>query len=235
MLLYLNLELQWPRSFSTSVWMEGSQGASLPRNLGRLRGFSFSILNCNDQRASLPRSEWKVTKGFSTLEPRVSTTKDQNLGLDFKWWERCYSTILRCMIFLSLFSLTWTSFSKGKIFDFYEVLWKFFIIHFFEICSWRFVLWKFVQEIYSLNICSWRFFLSWRYVHGDFSFHEDMFMEIFPLKISSGDFSRFEDLFRRYFLSWRCVHWDLSIEDLFRRFFLYEDVFMEIYPLKIEV
>ena len=61
---------------------------------------------------------------------------------------------------------------------------------FFEICSWRFFLWRFVQEI--------------------FHFHEEMFVEICP----------FENLFRRFFLLWRCVHGDLSIEDLFKRFFL---------------
>ena len=63
---------------------------------------------------------------------------------------------------------------------------------FFEICSWRFVLRKFGQEIYPLNICSWRFFLLKIYLGdfslfedflGDISFHEDVFMEICPLKI----------------------------------------------------
>ena len=33
------------------------QGAFLPRNLGLLKGFSISILNCDDQRVSLPQSE----------------------------------------------------------------------------------------------------------------------------------------------------------------------------------
>ena len=66
-LLYLYLELWRLRGFSTSIWMEGNQGASLPQNLGRLRGFSIFILNCDNQGASLPRSEWKVTKGLFYL------------------------------------------------------------------------------------------------------------------------------------------------------------------------
>ena len=63
-LLYLNLELHWPRGFFTSIWKEGNQGASVPWNLGRLRGFSISNLNCYDQGDSLPWFEWKVTKGL---------------------------------------------------------------------------------------------------------------------------------------------------------------------------
>ena len=51
---YLNLELWWPRGFSTLIWMGGNQEASLSWNLGRLRSSSMSILNCDDQGASLP-------------------------------------------------------------------------------------------------------------------------------------------------------------------------------------
>ena len=53
-LLYLNLELWQPRGFSTLICIEGNQKTSLSWNLGRLSRFSISILNCDDQRASLP-------------------------------------------------------------------------------------------------------------------------------------------------------------------------------------
>ena len=89
-------EWRWPRGFSTSIWMEGNQGAFLPQNLGRLRGFSILILNCNDQGASLPRSEWKVTKGLLYLgtwdnwEASLSQSlngKDQGASLPRSEWK----------------------------------------------------------------------------------------------------------------------------------------------------
>ena len=40
------------------------RGASLPWNLVQLKGFFIPILNFDDHRVSLPRSEWKVTKGL---------------------------------------------------------------------------------------------------------------------------------------------------------------------------
>ena len=76
----------------------------------------------------------------------------------------------------------------------------------------RFILWRFVQEIFPLKIYSWYF-----------SFHEDVLM-----KIWSGDFS-FEDLFRRFLLlkmcSWRFVHLRFVHGDL-----SFEDLFMDIFP-----
>ena len=93
----------------------------------------------------------------------------------------------------------------------------------FKICSWRFVHWDLFRRFILLKICST--------IQDIFPF-ENMFMEIYPLKIE-GKFISF----------WRFVHRDLSFwrffqeidifEDLFRRFFLFEDVFMEIYPFKI--
>ena len=39
-----------------------------------------------------------------------------------------------------------------------------------KICSWRFFLWRFIQEIFPfMKMCSWRFVLS-RFVHADLSF-----------------------------------------------------------------
>ena len=137
--------------------------------------------------------------------------------------------------------------------------------------------WRFIQEIFPF---SWRFvhgdlfrrfFLLWRCVHGDLSIEDwsvgdlslfkDLFIEIYPLKIYSGNFSfyswrfihwrlkcrrfvpfrrfvhrdfSFEDLFRRFFLLWRCVHGDLSIEDWSEGdLSLFEDLFMKICHLKI--
>ena len=106
------------------------------------------------------------------------------------------------------------------------------IFPFMKICSWRFFHWRFLQEIFPvLKICL-----------GDISFHEDVFIEICPLKIYSGDFSfmkmcswrfilwrlkcrrfiPFEDLsfknLNKRFIPWKFVHGDLSFEKLNRRF-----------------
>ena len=93
----------------------------------------------------------------------------------------------------------------------------------FKICSWRFVRWDLFRRFILLKICST--------IQDIFPF-ENMFMEIYPLKIEE-----------RFISFWRFVLRDLSFwiffqeidifEDLFRRFFLFEDVFMEIYPFKI--
>ena len=111
-LLYLNLNVGgWSRA-STLIWMlRVDQGASLPRNLGRLKGFfylnlelwrprGFSTLilmkgnqgaslprnlNCVDQRASLP---WFLMKGNQWVSlPRnwIVVTKGL-LYLDL-WWK----------------------------------------------------------------------------------------------------------------------------------------------------
>ena len=62
--------------------MEGNPRVSLPWNLGQLTGFSISILNCDDQGTSLPRSEWKVTsklgmtERFLYLNPELFVTKE---------------------------------------------------------------------------------------------------------------------------------------------------------------
>ena len=70
--------------FSTSIWIEGNQGASLPWNLGRLRAFSILILSCDDQGTSLHRSKWKVTKGFSTSKPK----RLRGIFISiFQWWQ----------------------------------------------------------------------------------------------------------------------------------------------------
>ena len=185
-------------------------------------------------------------------------------ALLFHHFEMCDSSSFS--LFCFVFFKNWISSSKGKTIDFYEVLWEFFIIYFLKfvdgdlsfedwvrrffifmkMCSWRFVIWRYVQEIFPffMRMCSWRFVL-WRFVQEIFPF-EDLFMEIFSIfmKMCSWRFVLwrfieeifiFEDLFRRFFpleiysgdfSFWRFVHGDCS---------LCEDVFTEIYPLKIEV
>ena len=141
-------ELWRPRGFCTSILMEGNQRASLSRNL-----------NYGDQGTSLPRSWWKVTKGllypgtwivatkgllYLDLDgrcPRASLPRNLNYGnqgpsLPRSWWK-----VSKGLLDLKLRNL--------------EL--------FLKICSWRFVLWRFVRR--------------------DLSF-EDLFMEICPLKIS---------------------------------------------------
>ena len=115
--------------------------------------------------------------------------------------------------------------------SFEDLFRRFFIFR--KKCSWRFVLWWFLQGIFPF---------SWRFVHGDFSFEIlnrrfipwRFVQEIFPLKICSW----------RFFLLWRCGHGDLSFENLkLRWFFLlwryvhgnfsFENLFIEIFPLKL--
>ena len=86
-----------------------------------------------------------------------------------------------------------------------------------------FIFLKFVHGDLSFENLSRRFF-PWIFVHGDFSFHEDMFMEIFPfMKICS----------------WRFFHWRF-LQEIFPVLKIclgdisfHEDVFIEICPLKI--
>ena len=70
-----------PKGFSTSIWIKGIKWASLPRNLGWLRVIFISILKCDDQRASLPWFEWKVTDGL----PYLGTWDDWEVSLSQPW------------------------------------------------------------------------------------------------------------------------------------------------------
>ena len=132
----------------------------------------------------------------------------------------CCSMVLRCVIFLSpfyffIFLFGFPLLERKKHWFLWSPL-KIFHHLFFEICSWRFVFWRFFQEI--------------------FHFHKDVFMEICHLKICSGDFSFFIKICSWWFVLWRFVQVIFLIEDLFKRFFLFhEDLFMEICSLKIEV
>ena len=140
--------------------MGGNQEASLSWNLGRLRGFSISILNCDNQRVSLPWSLWKVTKRLLYLGTWGFCLQKTNLGLDFKWWVLCCSTILRCVIFLYFFSLTWISPLEGKHWLILVVHWKSFFFLFFEIWNflWKMIpfvlghLWKFIFSSFKVEL-----------------------------------------------------------------------------------
>ena len=85
-LIYLKIELWWPRGVTTSIWMEGNQEASLPKKMGRLRGFSILILNRDDQGASLPQFKWKVNKGILFLR-NWCDGEAFNLNHEL-WWPR---------------------------------------------------------------------------------------------------------------------------------------------------
>ena len=69
------------KGFSTLIWMEGIKRTSLPWKLGWLRDFSISILIFDDQGTSLPRFEWKVTKGLLYLR----TWDDWEASLSQSW------------------------------------------------------------------------------------------------------------------------------------------------------
>ena len=77
-----------------------------------------------------------------------------------------------------------------------------------KICSWRFVLWRFVQEIFPFEILFRRFFLL-RFVQ------ERRFIWRFFLE--------------RRFILWRFVKEIYHFEDFFRRFILWRFV-QEIFP-----
>ena len=96
---------------------------------------------------------------------------------------------------------------------------------FFEICSGRFAFWRFFQEIFHFREDVFTEICPLKICSGDFSFHEDMFMEISPLKIGLGDFSIHEDVFMEI----------CPLKIYLADFSFYEDVFMEICPLKIEL
>ena len=81
-----------------------------------------------NQETSLSWSEWKVTKRLLYLgNLRQLPTKDQSLRLDFEWLVLCCSTILRCVIFLSLF-LDLNLLFRKETHWFFVVLWIFFFL-----------------------------------------------------------------------------------------------------------
>ena len=111
--------------------------------------------------------------------------KDQNLGLNFKWWVPCCSIILRCVIFLALFSLTWFSFLEWEPWSIFVVLWKFFIIYFLKFVHGDLSFENCFRRFFLLKICSWRLkcrrFIPWKFVHEDLSL-EYLFRRFIPLK-----------------------------------------------------
>ena len=111
--------------------------------------------------------------------------KDQNLGLNFKWWVPCCSIILRCVIFLALFSLTWFSFLEWEPWSIFVVLWKFFIIYFLKFVHGDLSFENCFRRFFLLKICSWRLkcrrFITWKFVHEDLSL-EYLFRRFIPLK-----------------------------------------------------
>ena len=120
--------------FFTSIWMEGNQRASLPWNLGLLRGFSISILNCGDQGASLPRSKWKVIKGLLYLETwddwKASRSQSKNaatkglLYLDMNGVLPCHFVLIcscwnfeHCMTWLEILAWSCCTLGFGAFFN----------------------------------------------------------------------------------------------------------------------
>ena len=116
----------------------------------------------------------------------------------------------------------------SRDFSFEDLFRRFFI--FMKMCSWRFVLWRLVQEIFPFKNLFRRFFPLWKkkcfrrfillkFYSGDFSFYEDVFMKICPLMINSRDFSIWRFV-QEIFPFMKIYSGDFSFEDLFRRFFL---------------
>ena len=99
-----------------------------------------------------------------------------------------------------------------------------------EICSWRFVLWRFVQEIFPFEELFYIFFL-WRCGHGDFSFEIFILGDLSFLKNVLGGLP-FWNLFRRFVLL-KIFLGDLSFEKFVRRFVLLKIEVQEIFPLLI--
>ena len=104
-----------------------------------------------NQETSLSWSEWKVTKRLLYLgNLRQLPTKDQSLRLDFEWLVLCCSTILRCVIFLSLF-LDLNLLFRKETHWFFVVLWIFFffaITYSSSSSSFsRFEIWNFLWKV----------------------------------------------------------------------------------------
>ena len=104
-----------------------------------------------NQETSLSWSEWKVTRRLLYLgNLRQLPTKDQSLRLDFEWLVLCCSTILRCVIFLSLF-LDLNLLFRKETHWFFVVLWIFFFfaITYSSSSSFfsRFEIWNFLWKV----------------------------------------------------------------------------------------
>ena len=130
-----------------------------------------------------------------------------------------------------------------------------------QICSWRFVLWRFVQKIFPFEILFWRFILLkiyeiyplnfflgdlffWKFDFRKFFLFEKCFRRFILLKSLLGDLSFWKFYFRRFFIFEKCFRRFILLKICFRRFFLFEKCFrrfillefwLEICPLKIEV
>ena len=172
--------------------------------------------------------DWEL---YSAWSKNLEVTENY-IRLDLKNWRR-----LRI-----IFGSFWNSRGNWELYSARSGNLEFFFFFFLKICSWRFVIWRFVL----LKMCSWRFhldlsfedlfrrfFLLWRCVHGDLSIEdwsegdlslfEDLFMKICHLKIWIGDLS-VEDLFMEIchlkICSGKFSFWKF----VFRRFFLFENV-----------
>ena len=109
-----------------------------------------------NQETSLSWSEWKVTKRLLYLgNLRQLPTKDQSLRLDFEWLVLCCSTILRCVIFLSLF-LDLNLLFRKETHWFFVVLWIFFFCyHLFFFFFFFFKIWNLKFSLKGVALCSW--------------------------------------------------------------------------------
>ena len=107
-LLYLSLNLGWLIKWLFYLDLNGRYP----------RGFSISILNYDDQGASLPWSEWKVSKGLLYLGTWAMATKGL-LYLDL-WWKVTKGLLyLRPWIVVTkglLYLRTWIVATKGLLY-----------------------------------------------------------------------------------------------------------------------
>ena len=103
-LLYLGTEAMKMsiKGFSTLILIEGNQGASLPRNQ-----------SYDDQRASLPQSWWKVTKGILYL--RIEAVEMSIKGLLY-FDLNCWNVDQRA-------SLHWSEFFECRSKGFSTLIW----------------------------------------------------------------------------------------------------------------
>ena len=90
------------KGFSTLILIEGNQGASLPRNQ-----------SYDDQRASLPQSWWKVTKGILYL--RIEAVEMSIKGLLY-FDLNCWNVDQRA-------SLLWSEFFECRSKGFSTLIW----------------------------------------------------------------------------------------------------------------
>ena len=163
-LLYLSLNLGWLIKWLFYLDLNGRYP----------RGFSISILNYDDQGASLPWFEWKVSKGLLYLGTWAMATKGL-LYLDL-WWKvtkgllylRTWILVTNRLLYLDLwwkvtkeflYLRTWDFACKRlkfwiRLFDGEYICYSVVLSYVIFICSFLIWIFSFLTKKALINFCS---------------------------------------------------------------------------------